>query len=128
LPTLTTEDELRTMLTQLSVEAGELDQAIKWGEVSFDVDVPPAMRKRVARDLHALKADTLRVRRCPPFGALAERVNEAVGFPVVDGLGLAGLAFVLGTRPDFLPQPASLVTAGCGARRPWSLSLSGLAA
>jgi hypothetical protein len=102
-------DALRATLTRRAVEAGELDQSIEWGEVGLDVDVPAGMRRRIGKDLHTLKTEMLHVRRCPPFGPLAERVNEAAGLPVVDGLGLAGLAFVLGTRPELLAEVSTML-------------------
>jgi hypothetical protein len=60
-----------------------------------DLDVPAAIRKRVGHDLQDLKRNLWYVRLCPPYGALAERINQAADGPVLDRLTLAALAYVL---------------------------------
>jgi hypothetical protein len=88
-------DALKGNLVRLSREAGELDEAIKQAEALWDVGAGPLVQRRVGHDLAHLKRNLWHVRRCPPFGQLAEGVNEVVGLPVVDGLALAALACVL---------------------------------
>jgi hypothetical protein len=64
-----------------------------------DLDAPTAMRKRVGHDLQTLKHNLWHARLCPAFGALAERINQAADGPVLDGLTLAALAYVLASNP-----------------------------
>jgi hypothetical protein len=109
LPTAAAADELRATLTRLAVEAGELDQSIEWGEVSLDVDVPVGMRKRIGHDLQMNKRALLSLRQCPPFGELAERINQAADGPVFDGLTLAALAYVVGADLGLLAMVATVV-------------------
>jgi hypothetical protein len=88
-------DALLGNLVRLAREAGELDEAIEQAEAMWDVGAGPLVQKRVGHDLQHLKRGLWHVRRCPPFGQLAEGVNEVVGLPVVDGLALGALACVL---------------------------------
>jgi hypothetical protein len=67
------------------------------------------VQKRVGHDLQHLKRGLWHVRRCPPFGQLAEGVNEVVGLPVVDGLALAALAYVLAGNVGFLATVGVIV-------------------
>jgi hypothetical protein len=46
---------------------------------------------------------------CPPFGQLAEGVNEVVGLPVVDWLTLAALACVLAGNVGLLATVGMVV-------------------
>src|SRR5262245_55447999 len=74
-------------------EAGELDEAIEQAEALWYVDNNPIVQKRVGHDLQLVKRNLWSVRRCPPFGQLAEQVNEVVALPILDGLTLAAPAW-----------------------------------
>jgi hypothetical protein len=52
---------------------------------------------------------------CPPFGELAERVNQAADGPVLDGLTLAALAYVVGTDLGLLATVGVVVAISCCA-------------
>jgi hypothetical protein len=88
LPSPDAADALRGRLVRLAREIGEVDEANEMLEVSQDVDVPVGMRKRIAHDLQMNKRALWSLRLCPPFGELAERINQAADGPVLDGLTL----------------------------------------
>jgi hypothetical protein len=94
---------------RLAREAGELDEAIEQAEALWDVGAGPLVQGRVGHDLQHLKRGLWHVRRCPPFGQLAEGVNEMVGLPMVDGLALGALALALAGNVGLLATVVMVV-------------------
>jgi hypothetical protein len=72
----------------------------------------------VGHDLQDLKRALWHLRPCQPFGELAERINhnQAADGPVLDGLTLAALAYILGTDLGCWPRWA-LSWSNCGRWR-----------
>jgi hypothetical protein len=109
LPSLDGLDALRSRLVRLAREIGEADESVEYMEVSQDVDVAAGRGRRIGHGLQMVKRNVWLLRRCPPFGALAERVNAGADGPVVDGWTLAGLAHVLATDIGLLGTLGVLV-------------------
>jgi hypothetical protein len=85
LPSSDATDALLGRLVRLAREVSELDESVEYAEVLRDVDAPTAMRKRIGHDLQTLKRELWHLRLCPPFGTVAERINQGAESPVPDG-------------------------------------------
>jgi hypothetical protein len=99
-------DELGGRLVRLARESEELVETIEHAEALWDVGAGPAQLEQLAHDLRHLGRALWHGRRCPPFGALAERIGRAAGRDVVDGLDLAALAWALAVDVGLLAAAA----------------------
>jgi hypothetical protein len=102
LPSLDAAGELRGRLIRLAREAGEAVEVIDMLKAAYDVTAPAEVWSRNNNGLPAAKGHLWYVRRCQPFGGLAERINDVAAGPAVDGLVLGALALVLASNVGLL--------------------------